>query len=517
MDIRHKNHDLHNLWLRVLKRHRKHNIISGPKKIHGHSLAIGVPGSAKTSGNRRELEIRYRFNHKIFCLYDGGTRMDMGYSLFPSNHPYWKKPKVEGNKIVSARKFPTELLYPITSKIKKVKIPKHGIPFTIPVCDLDEKDLLAMVGDSSKDTISGAFAYIKPKLNEESTPQDFLNLMGLALRKTEDTDGIKPSHHGFKKLKTDIIQPLINEGILSSKKVSTAINVRELIKNKKISVLVLRHCPSKYWGFLVNFLMNHISRELSGEETGRRLRRKTTISLNEVADLLDKDTETGSSSDSIKKSMGRIAKQSRSVDIFMVMDTQLPQELPDLKETLKRIYVYRSGNAALTKAMEIMGVKVRTGQISDDEIAIIPFMPPGYYFLFDRDSGVSFHKAQRLRSREWLEGEDFYQIYDNYYGNNAYTSIKDILAELNYEKEKSIKDWEIRRFGESQKKKPQKKKIEDKEDKKDKKDNSENIKEVPKENPKEDELKDEKYKKEETSTKEVGRDYSWLKKMSGTY
>jgi hypothetical protein len=430
------------LFQKLIRKQNSAHLINRDK-IVGHSLAIGNPGAGKTSGNRRELELRWQAGHKIFCLYDAG-RMDLAFFMFPSVSPFWKKPKLERGKIIGPRRYPVELLYPVTKDIPK-KIPKAGVPFTIPVCDLDENDIAAMAGASARDMIRGLFSYMQDKVDEQTTPEDFINIMGTAMKKVQDIDGIKPSHHAAKKMKFDIFQPLLQQGILSSKTAATALNIEEKIRDKNtISVLVLRHCPQNLWGFLVHYFMNHLFKTLAGIGSTKNVKQKTTIILNEIPDLLGNDEESGGSAWAVSKAIGRIAKQSRTSDMFMLLDCQLPQELPDVKDTMQRIYVYNSGIAEVQKAMEIIGISTRTGEIGSDDLMIIPRLQRGWYYLFDRESGVSIHKQVWTRSRSYHSGEDFYDIYNMVYGLSAYTDIRPILAVLKKEQQESIDAWKLR-------------------------------------------------------------------------
>ena len=286
---------------------------------------------------------------------------------------------------------------------------------------------------------------MEDKVTEETTALDYIKLLTEAV-KGIDKEELKLTHHGPKKLIESVFKPLLTQGLLSSKKVSTAIDIGKLIKDKKkISVLVLQKCPKRYWGFLVHFFMNHISKILGGFGTTHRIKQKTTITLNEVADLLSDDEEKGSSSYSIAKMIGRIAKQSRTMDIFLNMDTQLPGELPQLKETMKRVYVYNSSISSVQKAMQIIGISEAAGDIGQEDYAIIPRLDKGWYYLFDRENGVSIHKLEWLRSRTYLEGEDFFDIYDKVYGKTAYQDIRLILEELKLEEQKSKKVWDMKK------------------------------------------------------------------------
>ena len=435
---------IYNVFMKVIKKHNKFQLINKKESVSGNSLAIGNPGYGKTSGNKREVELRYELGHKIFCLYDAG-RMDMAYFCFPSVAPFWKIPKLENGKIITSKKYPIELLYPITANIPK-KLPFNGVPFTIGVSDLDDNDIVALVGEGAKDTVKGALNFMKTKIDNNTTPLDYLNMMGLGLKKVDDLDNIKPSHFGIKKLKSDVLLPMINEGLLSSTNSDTALDIREKIKdNKTISVLVLRHCPQQLWGFLVYFFLNHIFKILAGFSEERMLKQKTTITMNEAADLLATKDETGSSSGSIKTMIGKIAKQYRTGSLYLVIDSQLPQELPDIKDTLTRLYIYNSSRVEVLKAMEMMGVSSKSSQINEDDHMIIPRLPKGYYYLFDRNEGVSMHKLMLTRSRTYQDGEDFHDIYDNVYGKSSYKSIKEILDKLKQERERSEEIWEQRR------------------------------------------------------------------------
>ena len=197
------NHEdpLYELFLKRIKRFTKFHLINSKDNVVGNSLSIGNPGYCKTSGDRREIELRYELGHKIFCLYDAG-RMDMNYFIFPSNEDYWKCPKLERGKIVTGRSYPCVFHYPVTKNLGD-RIPNCGIPFTIPVSSITEDDLVAMVGGGSRDTIKGIYYYMQKHVNDDTTPEDYVNIMGAALKKVEDTDGIKPSHFGVKKLKTE--------------------------------------------------------------------------------------------------------------------------------------------------------------------------------------------------------------------------------------------------------------------------------------------------------------------------
>jgi len=435
---------LYPIFLKLIKKHTKPNRFNKPLTGIGNSLAVGGPGQCKTSGNKKEIELRFDKGSKICLLYDAG-RMDLPYFMFPSNDDFWKKPKLDGKFIVGRRPYPILLAYPVSKNIPE-KLPKNAIPFTIAVDSLTEDDLVALVGGASRDTIKGIFYYMQNYVNEDTTAEDYVNMMGAALKKVEDTDGIKPSHFGAKKLKGDFFQPLLNEGLLSSAKASTVINIREMIKdNKTMFCLVIKHTPKYLWGFLVHYFMNHISIELGGFGTERQLKQHVTIGLTEIADLLSQDEDIGSAAYSITTMIEKILKQSRTFAISLLMDTQLPQELPVVKETLQRIYVYNSSIPSIQKAMEIIGISQRSGEITNDDLMVIPRLSRGWYYLFDRDEGVSIHKLVWCRSRSWKEGENFYDVYDKVFGKGAYYSIKDKLKELEIERKKSKEAWDLRK------------------------------------------------------------------------
>jgi len=438
-----ESNQLDELFRKVIRKHNKPHLIGSQDTTIGHSLCIGNPGYSKTSSNRREVEIRVSKGHKIFCLYDAG-RMDLAYFMFPSVSDFWKVPKLDGKKIITAKSYKTTLLYPVSKNIPK-KLPYNAVPFTIGINELDENDFTSLVGISGKETIKSALYYMEKHVDEFTTPNDYLNIMGDALKSSEDRDKIKPSHFAIKKLKGDALQPLINEGLLTSGSQQTCLDLRELIKDKKtIHVLVLKHCPQNLWGFLVHYFMNHLFKILGGMDNEKRIKQKTTIVLNEVADLLDASAETGSSSEAISNMIGKIAKQSRTSDIFMLMDTQLPQQLPDIKDTMQRIYVFNSGLSEVQKAMEIIGISQRTGEITSEDLMLIPRLTRGYYYLFDKTFGVSMHKLVWTRSRSYLDGEDFYDIYEKVFGKSSYTNITEILNKIKKEREDSEELWRKR-------------------------------------------------------------------------
>lgn len=447
---------LYATFLKVINKHKGFNLIRRQDfitkeggDVAGNSLAIGNPGYCKTSGNKREVELRWAVNHKIFCLYDGGDRMDMCYFMFPSVSSFWKKPKIRTTKfrrkiIIGRRDYPVEVLIPVTKDIPK-KLPNNFVPFSIAVSDLDKDDLVALLGGRFEDTIDAAYNYMLEKVNEETTPLDYIKILESAW-KIGDPDGVKLSYHGPKKLIESAFNPLMNQGLLTSKKLSTVLDLKTILKDKKnISVLVLRHCQKSFHGFLVHYFMNHIHQLLSGRGTTKKIKQKTTIVENEISDLLSKDTEEGSSAYSISKMISRIAKQYRTASLFLLLDTQLPGELPELKETMKRVYVYNSSLPSVLKAMAIAGISEYAGDINQDDYSIIPRLSKGWYYLFDRDAGVSIHKLEWCRSRTYLDGENFYDIYDKVFGKTAYQDISLILEEIKKEKERSKEIWEYKK------------------------------------------------------------------------
>lgn len=393
--------------------------------------------------------MRYDIGHKVFNLYDGGDRMDMCYFMFPSVSDFWKLPKVKtlrgGRKvIISARKYPTEVLIPITKDIPK-KLPNCFVPFTIAVSDLDKDDLVAILGERYKDTVDAAYSHMSELVNDNTTPLDYIRFLEEAWKKG-DSEGTKLSFSGPKKLIEAAFRPLMNQGLLTSKKVSTVLDVSEKIKDRKtISTLCLRHCPKVFHGFLVHYFISHIYNTLSGRGTTKMMRQKVTITLNEVADLLSKDSEEGTSGWSIGKMIGRIAKQYRTASLYLLMDTQLPSELPDIKETMKRVYVYNSSLPSVQRAMAIAGISEYAGDINNDDYSIIPRLSPGWYYLFDRDKGVSIHKLMYIRSRTYIAGDDFYEVYDKVYGKTAYQNIQPLIDEVNAEKELSERAWSYKK------------------------------------------------------------------------
>ena len=196
------------------------------------------------------------------------------------------------------------------------------------------------------------------------------------------------------------------------------------------------------------------------------MKQKVTITLNEVADLLSKDSEQGTSGWSIGQMIGRIAKQYRTASLYLLMDTQLPSELPDIKETMKRVYVYNSSLPSVQRAMAIAGISEYAGDMNNDDYAIIPRLSPGWYYLFDRDKGVSIHKLMYIRSRTYQAGEDFYDIYDKVYGKTSYQNIVPLIDEINAEKERSENDWQYKKklFSVDKPKKKKKREEDDEED-----------------------------------------------------
>ena len=430
-----------NLFEKVKAKYFTHDSVSYKNKAMGHSLNIGIPGSGKTSSNRREAELRWELGHKIICLYDA-SRMDLAYFAFPSVSDFWKRPKYDGKKIIGARKYPVELLYPVTKRIPK-KLPKNAKIFTIPVNEIDELDIGALTGSTSLETIKSVLNSMENKVHNNTTGHDYLNILGSMLKKTEDTDKIKISHFGTKALKGKVFTPLLNEGILSSKDSEYSLDIEAMLKDKKtISVLVLRHCPQKLWGFIVHYFMNHIFKLMSGIDGDKRIKMNATILLNEVSDLLQEGGDIGESSLAISRSIEKIAKQYRTANLYLLMDTQIPQTLPDIKDIIHTLNIFNSGFTEVNKALEIMGVSMRTGMITSDEINIIPFLPSGWYFKINKQSGLSFHKLLWTRSRSYLDGEDFYDIYDSVVGKMEYVDISQQLKQLKLEDEQSIQLWE---------------------------------------------------------------------------
>jgi hypothetical protein len=470
----HPTDPLYPTWLKIVQKHKKFNLIrkqdySKGGDSAGNSLAIGNPGYGKTTGNRREVELRWALGHKIFCLYDGGQRLDMAYFMFPSVSDFWKVPKLKvsrnGRKsIIAARKYPTEILIPVTKEIPK-RLPNCFVPFSIAVSDLTQDDLIAILGERYGDTIKAAYSYMEEKVDDETTPLDYIRFLEEAWKKG-DEEGTKLSFSGPKKLIEAAFRPLMQQGLLTSKRVSSVLDIQEKIKDKKtISVLCLRHCPKSLHGFLVYYFISHVYSALSGVGTTKMMKTKVSIVLNEVADLLSKDSEQGTSSWSIAQMIGRIAKQYRTASLYLLMDTQLPQELPEIKETMKRVYVYNSSLPSVERAMTIAGISTYAGDINQDDFSVIPRLSPGEYYLFDRDNGVSVHKLMWLRSRTYIAGEDFYDIYDKYYGKTAYQNITPILEEIKAEREKSEENWAYRKaLMEPEKKKKRKRKSEDDEE-----------------------------------------------------
>jgi hypothetical protein len=445
---------LYATFLKVIQKHKTFNLIK--KQDYGkegdgagNSLSIGNPGFCKTTGNRREVELRYSIGHKIFCLYDGGDRLDMAYFMFKSVDDFWKIPKVKISRngkrtIIGARSYPTEVLIPITKDIPK-KLPNCFVPFSIAVSDLTQDDLVALLGEKYKDTIVAAYSYMEERVDNKTTPLDYIRFLEEAWKKG-DSEGTKLSFAGPKKMIEAAFRPLMNQNLLTSKEQSCVIDIIEKIKDKKtISVLCLRHCPKNLHGFIVHYFISHIYNALSGRGTTKMMKQKTTITLNEVADLLSKDSEQGTSSWSIGQMIARIAKQYRTASLYLLMDTQLPSELPDIKETMKRVYVYNSSLPSIQRAMAIAGISEYAGDINNDDYAIIPRLSPGWYYLFDRDNGVSIHKLMYLRSRTYQAGEDFYDIFDKVYGKTAYQNIQPILDEISSEKQKSESNWQYRK------------------------------------------------------------------------
>lgn len=373
----------------------------------------------------------------------------MAYFMFKSVSDFWKIPKVKTLRngrqiIIAARSYPTEILIPITKDIPK-KLPNCFVPFTIAVSDLTQEDLIALLGERYADTIKAAYSYMEEKVTDDTTPLDYIRFLEQAWKRG-DSEGTKLSFSGPKKLIEAVFRPLMQQGLLTSKKLSTILDIKEKIKDRRnISVLCLRHCPKAFHGFLVHYFISHIYNTLSGVGTTKMLKQKVTISMNEVADLLSKDSEQGTSGWSIGQMIGKIAKQYRTASLYLLMDTQLPSELPDIKETFKRVYVYNSSLPSIERAMAMAGISSYAGDINQDDYTIIPRLSPGWYYLFDRDSGVSIHKLMYLRSRTYIAGEDFYDIYDKVYGKTAYQSIQHILDEIHEERARSEADWEYRK------------------------------------------------------------------------
>lgn len=433
------------LFEKVKNKYKKFNTITSTKKATGHSLAVGNPGYGKTTCDRKEVELRRdQQKHKILCVYDAG-RMDMALFMFPSNAPFWKKPKYDKGKIIGPKAYKTELLYPNTKHVPD-KLPKNGKLFTIPVKDLNEEDISALTGSSSFESIKDILNSMENDLKDYTTPTDYLNTLSNKLKKSQDQDGIKVSHYGAKSMKGKVFQPLINEGILSSSNASTALDLREILKDKEtITTLVLRHCPQKLWGFLVNYFMNHSYKILSGSEGNERLKQNTTIVLNEIQDLMEQESDMGESVLAISRSLSKIFRQSRSANLFILGDTQLPQKLPDVKDIIKRMYIFNSGFSVINSSCETMGLTRSTGMLGTDEMSLIPNLPPAWYFLIDREKGVSFHKMAWLRSRTYEEGDDFYSIYENFFGRGSYYSVKKQKEELKEEERKAKELWETKK------------------------------------------------------------------------
>lgn len=401
----------------INERFRSRGLLIQKTKWLANWLSLGDIGSGKSTSLATLFEELYRvkfmkrkFKIKLFDIYCA-ERMEGAYRALKSNFAEYRS-KIAKERGYGAIEYPTRLLYPMCEKFLKNKIrklPAISEVFTIPIESLDTNDFQALIGTDLSTSQTALWNVVKDYLLPTTTDVDLQNILNLA-----QAGKLKPKRKGERLekmgtiqtvaiLKRGILGKLIRNGLLSSSKCSTCLDLKKEINEYSIfSVLILKYIDKDMWGFLVHYFLNHINSILS-EKKG--IKPYATFGLiREVADLFARDFESEAKK-SITNDIDRIFKQCRTNRFYLALDLQNWFELTRVVQKQTTIIVCHRTSSFAEIQKEILGHsypgRTPINMYTAEQLAVAPMLDVGEAFVCQKDIKTYLTSIFPPRHRLW--------------------------------------------------------------------------------------------------------------------
>lgn len=402
-------------------------------KNYSHMVIYGQTRSGKSQTLKNCIEKAYlRGNCKIVDLYSAGADEGAYYSL-KSNHSFWENREFKyGNYApMKAQEFPTECLIPMCKNIPK-EIPDIFKPFTIPVNSLNLPDLKAILGaDLTKNEIA-LWMKIRNNFNSKTTPTDLLNYtMDAKGKKNSRIPGV--SSHGISSI-YNMFNGFYNDMLFSSENNELALNLKEILKNKKIiTTLILKYFPEEYHGFLVHYFIHNIYSLV--KEPG--FRHNIILVMREAGDFLE-GAYSSSQEEAVTRSLTHIVRKGAKNMLYFWIDNQTPMNLDVIKDEFGiKICHYVDKSITLQTALGDLGAMLLT----KNDYANIATFPPGRCYVLTHQGLFNPQVFPPLSRMSGVEGNDFVSIWREEKGLSRFINIKSKIDIIKKEYEESELYW----------------------------------------------------------------------------
>ena len=395
-----------------------------------HLSVFGRTRSGKSQTLLSVAQRAYFYGAKILDLYDAGAMENCYWSL-KSNHPFWNNKEFHyGRQTLKAQEFPINCVIPMSKDIPS-KLPDIFTPFTIPISELTENDLKAMLGNTLTRSEITLWRTIIDKINSKTTLTDLLNYIAESKEAVEKSFGIKGQ--GISTI-YNMFTTFQRHKLFSSKVNSLSLNLRDELRNKKVvTSLVLKHFPRELWGFIIN----HFIYKTFELVVNREIKHPVIIIIREAGDFLVSMGLSSPQEEAIRYNFTDILRKGGKHQLYFYIDNQSPLNIDVVKTQFAiKICHYVDNTLELQQALGDLGSMLLT---KNDYNTLRTFQP-GRCFVLENKGLFCPQMMPPLTMMSGQEGVDFYDIWLKERGQR----FKNINNEINIIEEeytKSEQHW----------------------------------------------------------------------------
>lgn len=414
-------------------------IYSVDSELEGHIFGYGRIGAGKSVSIKSILE-GYKDNrgYKIFDLY-GGERYEGIYWTIPNQDDwFWKKLRVLGQfNEEGPKQYKVNLLYPYFDTKLPKKLPKKVINgeiivnskvFTIPLKDIESKDLRMIIGNLS-DTNKYAWDSIS-----------------YAAKKVDGSGALNHLSKQYKAMNTlvykNFIIQMIREKFLADNGCDYNLDLASEAKNQDvITILCLEFVPEKFHLFILNYIINKLTSLIDIN----KIKKKNIIFIREASAFF-KATDDSVLEDRFKifrTNMNDYIRMGRR-GMYFALDCQSPFEVKGLVQGSED-YLLMFKTTSWRDKEEMCTELKKENRMRNDQIAALAFLEKGQAYI--AETGKVVHKVQIALPRTMYWKKEYPNFYKRLWESCGgewlnISNIKEEIREKFKEDEKRYKELE---------------------------------------------------------------------------
>jgi len=312
-----------------------------------HFASYGKTGTGKSVDIERCGGFFYERKYKIIDLNNADGRLEGAFFALPQQDPYLIDVLQDLPYECPPRGYPTEVFFPQYGFDVNRHYPEIFKIFSIPLHDITPIEFSILtsgeVSTAQENLLLGAL--------EELKGDKTANLRSLA-KKVEEVAERGKSYiegmelGGFNKKSIPpvhrLIRYLYETKLVTSGECSTALDVEEIVSNKKITVFCWDFLPSRgqKGRMLADFCMHYILRKIYDLKKTYATKRKMLVILRESAVLFNK------SSSNLQNWLKDFVKLARGMEVSLYFDSQTPAKIPyEIQGQIEEIFIHRMSSS----------------------------------------------------------------------------------------------------------------------------------------------------------------------------